>query len=391
MRRWPGPCERVPGWSSALYCSFNSSPAPTSPACCWRAAPSARPSSACVPPSGPPVATSSGWSSRRVSCSQRAPRCSPSSLRTSRSDWGRHRARLGRTQSRDRDRLRRVPFHRRAVAAHHLIAGIPAALASTRTNVADLIRSGTRTATGSHARHRSLRALVVAQIVIAFLLVNVAVLLSTSYRNMGEVNKALSSEFVLSASLSLQGDRYDGRLKARARFCDHSSKPHASLPGVVAAGTTSKLPLEGGSNTTIPRQTTRSPTRLQKRPLIEISSITPEYFYSPPPASNSCVAGRSNRAIPAGSTSASSSTAPSPRNTAGQRSPRAAHPPELGNARMDGHCVGSSRMCANGVPRAIRNPRSTGSPNVPGTRKSFLIVRSQQPADQLSESLSRKR
>ena len=157
-----------------------------------------------------------------------------------------------------------------------LIAGVPTILASTRNNIVGILRAGTRTATGAHTRHHSLRTLVVAQIVIAFLLVNSAVLFSSSYRNMGEANKALSSEFVLSASVSLQGDRYTD-IKARTLFSDQFIEAARSIPGVISAATTSKLPLEGGSNTTIlANDEVADPTA--KRPLIEVSTITPEYF-----------------------------------------------------------------------------------------------------------------
>jgi len=265
-----------------------------------------------------------------------------------------------------------------------LIAGIPAALASTRTNVADLIRSGTRTATGSHARHRSLRALVVAQIVIAFLLVYVAVLLSTSYRNMGEVNKALSSEFVLSASLSLQGDRYADS-KARARFCDQLVEAARTLPGVVAAGTTSKLPLEGGSNTTIlANDEVADPT--QKRPLIEISSITPEYFSA---AGIKLLRGRT---LQSGDTGGQHVGVVINRTLAEKYWPGK---DPLGQLIRQNSATPAWTATVVGVVEDVRQWGATSDPQPEiywGTERAwnkevFLIVRSQQPADQLSESL----
>ena len=157
-----------------------------------------------------------------------------------------------------------------------LLAGLPVAFSSTRANLADLIRSDNRTATGSRTRHRLLRTLVVAQIVVAFLLVNGAILLSSSYSNLRSANQSLASDHVTAAEMALHGERY-ADAGARARFCENLVDATRALPGVVAVGTTSKLPLEGGNNTTIlANDEVFDPT--QKRPLVEVSSITPGYF-----------------------------------------------------------------------------------------------------------------
>lgn len=159
-----------------------------------------------------------------------------------------------------------------------LIAGLPSVFASTRAAITDLIRADNRTATGSPMRHRLLRSLVVAQIVIAFLLVNGAALLSSSYRNLQAANRSLATDSVLSAELSLQGNRYKDTT-TRARFGDQLVEAARALPGVVCASTTSKLPLEGGQNTGILANDEAFDPTL-KRPIIEISSVTPDYFES---------------------------------------------------------------------------------------------------------------
>lgn len=265
-----------------------------------------------------------------------------------------------------------------------LIAGIPTALAGTRTNVADIIRSGTRTATGSQTRHRSLRALVIAQIVITFLLVNVAVLLSSSYRNMSEVNKALSSEFVLSASISLQGDRYADS-KARARFCDQVVEAARALPGVVSAATTSKLPLEGGSNTSIlANDEVADPT--QKRPLVEISSITPEYFAA------TGIKLLRGRTLQPGDTGGQHMGVVINRTLAEKYWPGA---DPVGQLIRQNSATPAWTATVVGVVEDVRQWGAASEPQPEiywdasraWNREVFLIVRSQQPADQLAEAL----
>ncbi|HLP10233.1 MAG TPA: ABC transporter permease [Opitutaceae bacterium] len=157
-----------------------------------------------------------------------------------------------------------------------LLAGIPAAWAGTRAGIADLLRSGTRSASGSHVRHRLLRGLVVGQIVVAFMLVNGAALFTTSYLKIRAANRDLASEQVLVVELSPRGSRYDDN-QLRAAFCERLVETVAAIPGISVAATTNKLPLEGGSNgnVLVDDQVYEVGT---ERPLTEFSGVTPEYF-----------------------------------------------------------------------------------------------------------------
>lgn len=157
-----------------------------------------------------------------------------------------------------------------------LLAGLPSAFTATRISVADQMRSDSRSATGSRARHHLLRGLVVAQIAVAFLLVNGAALFSASYVKLLAANDNLATEQVLSAKINLRGERYPDK-KTRARLYDQLAERVRSLPGVTAVGLTSKLPLEGGSNMYYMVNDEKFDPAV-KRPLAEISSITPGYF-----------------------------------------------------------------------------------------------------------------
>jgi putative ABC transport system permease protein len=157
-----------------------------------------------------------------------------------------------------------------------LLAGLPPALAAARTSLAGIIRSDARGAVGSRARHVMLRTLIIAQIAVAFVLANGAALFSTSYFKIIEQNKLLATDYVITARLNLRGDTYKEN-EDRVRFWTTLTEKLAALPGVTAVGLTSKLPLEGGSNTdALVNDETYDPA--QRRTSVERSSITAGYF-----------------------------------------------------------------------------------------------------------------
>jgi len=157
-----------------------------------------------------------------------------------------------------------------------LLAGLPPALAALRLSVADLMRTDSRGAAGSRTRHRLLRGLIIAQVAVAFLLANTAALFSASYVKLLAANAGLAADNVLSAELNLRGERYDKK-EVRARFCDQLAERVAALPGVTVAGTTTKLPLEGGSNMgVLVNKEVFNPA--VESTLAEVSAVTPGYF-----------------------------------------------------------------------------------------------------------------
>ncbi len=157
-----------------------------------------------------------------------------------------------------------------------LLAGIPPALTAARTSLGGVIRTDARGAVGSRSRHAMLRALVVAQIAVAFILANGAALFSASYVRIMEQNRTLDTDEVLTAKLHLRSDTYD-KTEDRVRFWQRLEDHLATLPGVTAVGLTSKLPLEGGSNTSaLVNDEVYDPAA--RRTNVERSSISSRYF-----------------------------------------------------------------------------------------------------------------
>ena len=157
-----------------------------------------------------------------------------------------------------------------------LLAGLPPALAAMRTSVAGVLRADARGAVGSPSRHRMLRGLVIAQVAVAFVLANGAVLFSAAYLKVLKDNQLLATDAVVTGQVSLNGPRYE-KNEARVSFWYDFMERVKALPGVTGAAITSKLPLEGGSNTSaLVNDEVYDPTI--QRMQVERSSVTDGYF-----------------------------------------------------------------------------------------------------------------
>ena len=157
-----------------------------------------------------------------------------------------------------------------------LLAGLPPALAATRTSLAGVMRADARGSVGSRSRHVMLRSLIIAQVAVAFVLANGAVLFSAAYLKIVDENRLLATDAVITAQVALNGPRYEEEAP-RVRFWYDLVGRVSALPGVTRAAITSKLPLEGGSNTNaLVNDVTYDPTQIRSQ--VERSSVTEDYF-----------------------------------------------------------------------------------------------------------------
>ncbi len=157
-----------------------------------------------------------------------------------------------------------------------LLSGLPPALATFRLSVADASRGDSRSVAGSRTRHALLRGLVISQVAVAFALANAAALFSASYLREVSANKALATDYVLSAQVDLRGSKYE-KVDTRVRFAEQFAQRVAALPGVASVGITSKLPLEGGTNMNLLVNDEAFDPKVERR-LAELSSVSPGYF-----------------------------------------------------------------------------------------------------------------
>lgn len=121
--------------------------------------------------------------------------------------------------------------------------GLAPALRAARTQPGDVLRDGSRSATGGAGVLRTREWLVISQVALAFVLVVGAGLLISSFARMRHLDLGVKSENVFTFELALPSARYDST--ARGRFFDDFARELASIPGVRAAGATSRLPATG--------------------------------------------------------------------------------------------------------------------------------------------------
>ena len=157
-----------------------------------------------------------------------------------------------------------------------LVAGLLPAFTAAKTSIMETLNAGGRSQTGSRMRHRFLRQLVVAQIAVAVVLANGGVLLFASYLNVLKSNQGLDTEQVISSELSLEGDKFDNN-DSRIEFVDRLCERIRALPGVQKVAVTTKIPLEGGNNSSVLVDDEVYDPSVQRQ-LVERSYISSDYF-----------------------------------------------------------------------------------------------------------------
>jgi len=135
-----------------------------------------------------------------------------------------------------------------ATAAAALLAGIVIASAGAypllTLTPGMLLQHSDRTGTGGRASRVTRRTLVVAQMACAFILLVGAGLLWISLRNLLSLDTGVRIEGVITAGMSLSGQRYTTADDTRS-FVARSLETMRRLPGVTAVGVTNAVPFSG--------------------------------------------------------------------------------------------------------------------------------------------------
>jgi predicted permease len=158
--------------------------------------------------------------------------------------------------------------------------GLFPAWQASRRDVADLLESG-RGSTGGSRAGRARRALVGVEMGLATALLASAALLLHSFVNVMHADRGYEVERILTAELSLFGQRYDAS-SSRATFYGELVENVRALPGVQAAGAISDLPAvaggTGASRTIFYPTDSDLPRLVLLRPVAMIRAVTPGYF-----------------------------------------------------------------------------------------------------------------
>jgi predicted permease len=125
-----------------------------------------------------------------------------------------------------------------------VIVGLVSASPLFTMRLGSMLHDGTRSRTGGRAVRATRRTLVVAQMACSFMLLVGAGLLWVSVRNLLNVNHGFAIDNVVTGGLNLPRPRYAADEDARS-FVNRSLDSIRKLPGVVAAGATTVVPLRG--------------------------------------------------------------------------------------------------------------------------------------------------
>jgi predicted permease len=121
--------------------------------------------------------------------------------------------------------------------------GLAPALRASRVEPGDVLRDQSRASTGGAPQLRLREMLVASQVALAFVLLVGAGLLLASLARIQNIDLGIKSTGALTFEVHLPDARYDST--ARDRLHQTLDRELASLPGVVAAGATSRLPATG--------------------------------------------------------------------------------------------------------------------------------------------------
>jgi putative ABC transport system permease protein len=155
-----------------------------------------------------------------------------------------------------------------------LLIGLVPALDVFKVNVVGALQEEGRSGTGGRQRQMVRRAMVVAQVAFACLLLIGAGLLLMSFRQLLAINPGFKADGVITASLVAPQNRYAGDSEVRS-FMTRVVDSVRSLPGVTGAGTTTVIPLGGNHSDSViiaegyvmkPGESVISPMRVRVAP-----------------------------------------------------------------------------------------------------------------------------
>jgi putative ABC transport system permease protein len=155
------------------------------------------------------------------------------------------------------------------------LAGLIPALHAARVSFSEMLKESGSAVAASHGLARGL--LTAGEIAIALVMLVGAGLASRSLVRLLGVQLGFDPRQVVAGWISLPDSRYPKKPQQTAFFRNMLDRVQA-LRGVVSAGATSELPLDGGSNGTIVIEGQAAPKDIWSSPLVESCTVTPNYF-----------------------------------------------------------------------------------------------------------------
>lgn len=158
-----------------------------------------------------------------------------------------------------------------------IVFGLVPALRSSRLDLNESLKDGSRGSSESISRNRVRSLLIVSQVALSLVLLVGAGLLIRSFKQLQDVNPGFEPQRVITASIALPYAKYKEESQMSA-FFKEALQRGAEVPGVEAVGGVSPLPLSGNiamSGLTIEGRPTPGPG---ERLITHSRIITPDYF-----------------------------------------------------------------------------------------------------------------
>jgi predicted permease len=158
-----------------------------------------------------------------------------------------------------------------------IVAGIAPALQFTKDEMAQTLKQGTgRTGTDS-GKQRTRKVLVICEIALSLILLIGAGLMIRSFWKLQHVDPGFNTSNALTMSISLSRLKYS-EPRQQAAFYDRVLEQVSTLPGVVAVGATTTLPLVGSGSVQPFTIEGRPEQSVAEQPAADVRSVSPDYF-----------------------------------------------------------------------------------------------------------------
>jgi predicted permease len=158
-----------------------------------------------------------------------------------------------------------------------LLFGLAPTFAAVRHKLVDSLKETGSQPGATRVGRRSQRALVVAELAAALILLTCSGLLLKSFHRLASIPPGFDANGVFTARISLPPNLYPSNAQQSAFFQQLIAQCSA-LPGVTSCGVTSGLPLQGSNNSTSVDLEGQAPASPGLAPLTELARVSPSYF-----------------------------------------------------------------------------------------------------------------
>ena len=157
------------------------------------------------------------------------------------------------------------------------LAGLASVWHSTRTNLNEALKAGSRSDSGRGGHNRLRSVLVVSEVALSLVLLIGAGLMVRSYVEMLRADLGIRPDNVLALQISLTRDSYEDKNK-RVDFYQQLVRRVETLPGVTNAGVVNIVPFSSGYDSYTFQIVGHPPFPKGQEPSVELRVASPGYF-----------------------------------------------------------------------------------------------------------------